>query len=62
MERISYYLIPWCDRPRIWDTVEEARTAAHELRKRNQGYFLYEVTKVDKRKQMRLMAGWHPGT
>lgn len=61
MERTSYRLIPWNDRPRIWDTIEEAREAAHELRKQRRGYFLYELTEVGKRKQMRLVSGWAPG-
>ena len=61
MEKTSYRLIPWNERPRIWDTIEEARAAAHELRKQKRGYFLYEVTQQQGRKEMRLMAGWAPG-
>ena len=57
--KTSYRLIPWNERPRIWDTIEEARSAASVLRKQNKGFFLYEVTMEQNRKQMRLVTAWN---
>lgn len=55
-----YKLIPWGHRPRLLDTEQEALTAAHALRKQNCGYFLYEVTEQDNKRQTRFMTGWRP--
>lgn len=56
-----YRLIPSNGEARLLDTMSEALDAAHKLRKRNRGYFLYEVTEIGNKKESRFMSSWRGG-
>lgn len=55
-----YKLIPLCDRPRLLENHDEAMAATKNMRERNRGFYLYEVTEQDNKKETVFIVGWNP--